>query len=117
MSTWDVAIFAEDDNVDFLDELGELSSAEVVEAVRDACLLVLKQDKVSETERLNGLAAATLAAIWAGAPYSAGDVADSYPYVRELIGEGDEELNAAAAGVLETVEDDEDVDAFTEALS
>lgn len=117
MSAWDVAIFNEDDNIDFLDELNELDDDEVLEAVRDACLLVLKQPHVSEVERLNGLAAATIAAIWAGAPFSAGDVADTYPYIRELIGSGDEALNEAAAGVLETVEDDEDVDAFTEALS
>ena len=43
MSTWDVAIFNEDDNVDFLDELTDLDDDDIVEAVRDACLLVLKQ--------------------------------------------------------------------------
>ncbi|SMG25534.1 protein of unknown function [Corynebacterium pollutisoli] len=117
MSTWDVAIFNEDDNIDFLDELNDLDEDDVVEAVRDACLLVLKQPNVSEVERLNGLAAATIAAIWAGAPFSAGDVADSHPFIRELIGSGDEALNEAAAELLESVEADEDVDAFTEALS
>ena len=117
MSTWDVAIFNEDDNIDFLDELNDLDEDDVVEAVRDACLLVLKQPTVSEVERLNGLAAATIAAIWAGAPFSAGDVADSHPFIRELIGSGDEALNEAAAELLESVEADEDVEAFTEALS
>lgn len=117
MSTWDVAIFSEDDNIDFLDELNDLDDDDIIEAVRDACLLVSKQPKVSEVERLNGLAAATIAAIWAGAPFSAGDVADSYPYIRALIGSGDEALNAAAAELLESVGEDEDVEAFTEALS
>lgn len=117
MSTWDVAIFDEDDNIDFLDELNDLDEDDVLEAVRDACLLVLRQPKVSEVERLNGLAAATIAAIWAGAPFSAGDVADSYPFIRELTGSGDEALNEAAAELLESVEADEDVEAFTEALS
>ncbi|QGU03917.1 DUF4259 domain-containing protein [Corynebacterium comes] len=117
MTTWDVSIFGEDDNIDFLDELNDLDHDDIIEAVRDACLLVLKQPKVSETERLNGLAAATIAAIWAGAPFSAGDVADSYPFIRELIGSGDEVLNEAATEVLESVQEDDDVDAFTEALS
>lgn len=116
MSAWDVAIFAEDDNVEFLDELVELESSEVVEAARDACLLALNQDTVSEEERLNGLAAATLAAIWAGAPFSSGEVADAYPFIRELIGTTDEGLQVAATQMLETVEEDEDVEAFIEAL-
>ncbi len=117
MSAWDVAIFNEDDNIDFLDELSDLDDDEIVEAVRDACLLVLRQPNVNEVERLNGLAAATIAAIWAGAPFSAGDVADTYPYIRELIGTGDESLHEAAAELLESVENDEDVEVFTEALS
>ena len=104
MSAWD-------------DELSDLDDDEIVEAVRDACLLVLRQSNVNEVERLNGLAAATIAAIWAGAPFSAGDVADTYPYIRELIGTGDESLHEAAAELLESVEDDEDVEVFTEALS
>lgn len=117
MSAWDVAIFNEDDNIDFLDELSDLDDDEIVEAVRDACLLVLRQPNVNEVERLNGLAAATIAAIWAGAPFSAGDVADSYPFIRALIGSGDEALHESAAELLETVQDEEDVEAFTEALS
>ncbi|RNE48752.1 DUF4259 domain-containing protein [Corynebacterium alimapuense] len=117
MRTWDVAIFAEEDNLDFLDELNELDPEEVVEAVQDACLLVLKQATVTETERLNGLAAATIAAIWAGAPYSAAQVADEHPFIRELIGSGDEDLNATAAELLESVEEHEDVEVFSEALA
>lgn len=117
MSSWDIAILGEEDNIDFLDELSELENDEILEAVRDACLLVLKQPNVTEVERLNGLAAATIAAIWAGAPFSAGDVADSYPFIRALTGSGDEALNAAASELLETVEEDEDVEAFTEALA
>ena len=44
-------------------------------------------------------------------------MADSHPFIRELIGSGDEALNEAAAELLESVEADEDVEAFTEALS
>lgn len=117
MSTWDVAIFAEDVNEEFLDELNELDEEEIVEAVQDACLLVLRQPHVSDEERRNALAAATIAAIWAGAPFSAGDVADSHPFIRRLIGSGPEGLNEAAAELLESVETDEDLEPFLEALS
>lgn len=117
MSAWDVTIFAEDVNEEFLDELNELDPDEVVEAVQDACLLVLKQPHVSDGERRNALAAATVAAIWAGAPFTAGDVAEAHPFIRELLGQGTEELNEAAAEVLESVETDEDLEPFLEALA
>lgn len=117
MSTWDASIFAEEANVDFLDDLAELDDDDIVEAIRDACLLVVKQPGASEEDRQNGLAAATIAAIWAGAPFSAGEVAESYPYIRALVGSSDEELNAAAAELLEGVDTDADLDQFTEALT
>lgn len=118
MSAWDQVIFSEDVNVDFLDELSELDDEDIVEAVRDACLLAQRQaESASEDDRRNGLAAATIAAIWAGAPFTAGDVAAQYPFIRELVGEGDEELNATAAELLESEETDEDIDQFIEALS
>ncbi|MDR7328694.1 DUF4259 domain-containing protein [Corynebacterium guangdongense] len=118
MSAWDQVIFSEDVNVDFLDELNDLDDDDIVEAVRDACLLAVRQaDSASEDERRNGLAAATIAAIWAGAPFTAGDVASAYPFIRGLAGSGDEELNATAAELLEAEETDEDVDQFIEALS
>lgn len=117
MSTWDASIFNEEANVEFLDDLTELDDEDIVEAIRDACLLVVKQPGASEVDRLNGLAAATIAAIWAGAPFSAGEVAESYPFIRALVGSGDEELNAAAAELLESTETDADLDQFTEALT
>lgn len=118
MSSWDQVIFDEDVNVEFLDELSELDDDDIVMTVRDACLLAVRQaDSASEDERRNGLAAATIAAIWAGAPFSAGDVAENYPFIRELIGSGDEALSEAAAELLESEETDEDVDQFIEALS
>lgn len=117
MSTWDEDVFQRDANVDFLDELASLEDDEVVEAVRDAVVLASAGQAASEDEQENGLAAATIAAIWAGAPFSAGDVVSSYPFIRGLAGSGDEELNEQALSLLEAVEDDYDLEAFLEALS
>ena len=79
MTTWDEQIFTIDTNADFLDEISDLDTDEIVEAVRDAVLLAANGDSASEDEILNGQAAATIAAIWSGAPFSAGDVAEAYP--------------------------------------
>lgn len=117
MSTWDTAIFSEDTNVDFLDELAGLDADERIDAVRDACLLAADSDHASEDELLNGQAAATVAAIWSGAPFSAGDIADAYPFLRGTEAELDEKLVDAAVSILENVETEEDVDQFLEALA
>lgn len=117
MSTWDSEIFAEETNVDFLDELVDLDDDEIVEAVTDACLLAATQEKSTDDELLNGQAAATIAAIWAGAPFAAGEVAQQYPYIRGLMGEVNEKLAEAAVIVLESVETDFDIDQFLEALA
>lgn len=117
MGAWDVAIFEEEVNVDFLEELSELDDDAIVQAVEDAVLLANKQDNVAEDERRNGLAAATIAAIWAGAPFSAGEVADTHPFLRRLIGAGSEKLTEAASELLESAETEEDLDAYLEALT
>lgn len=117
MSTWDTAIFSEEVNADFLDELASLDTDDVVDAVRDACLLAADSSSASEEEILNGQAAATVAAIWAGAPFSAGDIADSYPFLRAHSVELSEKLVDAAVAVLEEVDTEHDVDQFLEALS
>lgn len=118
MSTWDAKILTDDVNEEFLDDLVDLDDEEIVTAIRDACLLVRNQPGVSKEDEINSLAAATIAAIWAGAPFSAGEVAENYPFIRDLVGEGDEELREAAAELLEEVGgDDPDVDQFIEALS
>lgn len=116
MSTWDTEIFSDDTNVDFLDELARLDEDEIVEAVRDACLLGA-EDSASEEELLNGQAAATVAAIWAGAPFSAGEIAETYSFLRGTSAELDEKLIDAAVSILEGVDAEEDVDQFLEALS
>ncbi|AWB83542.1 DUF4259 domain-containing protein [Corynebacterium liangguodongii] len=121
MSTWDRFILTEEANVDFLDDLNDLEPEEAVQAVRDAVLLAAGETTPTGEELANGRAAATIAAMWAGAPFSAGDVVDSYPFIREVDAEVDEKLAEAAAGLLEAVEGDDedfaDIDQFIEALS
>lgn len=108
---------SEDVNVDFLDELANLDDEDIVEAVSDACALATSGDAISADEERNAQAAATIAAIWAGAPFSAGEVVSSYPFIRGLAGSGDEALNEHALEILEAVEEDYDLEAFIEALS
>ncbi|MEJ4099675.1 DUF4259 domain-containing protein [Corynebacterium mastitidis] len=117
MGAWDIAIFAEEANEDFLDELNDLDGHEVVAAIRDACALASANADATEEERLNGLAAATVAAIWAGAPFSAAEAADAHPFLRDLIGSGDEELREAASALLEEADTQEDLEVYLEALS
>ena len=123
MSTWDQEIFSAEANADFLDELAQLAPEEILEAVSDAVLLAAGGNSASEEEILNGQAAATIAAIWAGAPFSAGEIAESYPFIRSNPGEVSEQLNESAVTVLEKVsadadaDSDTDIDQFIEALS
>ncbi|AKK02530.1 DUF4259 domain-containing protein [Corynebacterium epidermidicanis] len=117
MGAWDVAIFTDELNSDFLDDLTALDAEDIVEAVEDAVNLVAKQDHVSDEEKANGLLAATIAAIWAGAPFTAGEIAENYPFVRELIGEGSAGLRETAATVLEDADTEEDLEVYLEALA
>lgn len=119
MSSWDQKIFSNDDNIDFLDEIADLDEEDILEAVRDAVLLAADQYSASDEERTNGLAAATITAIWAGAPFSAGEIAERFPFIRGNSGELDEQLIESAAELLEAVgdEEDEDVEQFLEALA
>ncbi|QYH20149.1 DUF4259 domain-containing protein [Corynebacterium aquatimens] len=119
MSTWETEIFSAEENADFLDDLAELEPEEILEAVRDAVLLASDGASPSEEERLNGLAAATIAAIWSGAPFSAGEIAETYPFIRSNPGDISEKLAEAAVSVLENADanGDTDVDQFIEALS
>lgn len=117
MSTWDEDIFTTDLNVDFLEEMANLDEEGVIRAVEDACEVAHSKPNLSKEEEQNAQAAATIAAIWAGAPFSAGDVVEDYPYIRELVGSGSETLTENALEVLENVEEEYDLEAFIEALS
>lgn len=120
MSTWDQEIFSDESNVDFLDELVDLEPEEVLEAVHDAVLLAAG-DAPSDEELANGRAAATMAAIWAGAPFSAGEAAEAYPFIRSNSGDISDQLAESAVAVLEAAaedaDSDTDIDQFIEALS
>ncbi|MBG6123153.1 DUF4259 domain-containing protein [Corynebacterium aquatimens] len=119
MSMWDSEILGDEGNVDFLDDLAELDSEDLVEAIQDACLLAADPDSASEEEILNGRAAATIVAIWEGAPFSASDIIATYPFIRSAGVELDDKLTEAAVKVLEAIDTEEtesDVDQFLEAL-
>ena len=117
MSSWDEDIFTDEANVEFLDELSALEDEEIVAAVDDACALAVSGEDQTEEEQRNALAAATIAAIWAGAPFSAGETADTYPFLRTAAADVDEKLVEAAVAILEDVDSEQDVDQFIEALS
>ncbi|MDU0478866.1 DUF4259 domain-containing protein [Staphylococcus chromogenes] len=117
MGAWDVAIFTDELNADFLDDITALDSEDIVEAIEDAVNLVANQSEVSDEEYANGLLAATIAAIWAGAPFTAGEIAENYPFVRELIGEGSDALRETASGILEEADTEEDLEVYLEALA
>ncbi|ERS61448.1 hypothetical protein HMPREF1261_01127 [Corynebacterium sp. KPL1818] len=126
MSSWDEEIFSTDLNVDFLDELANLDEEGVIRAVQDACEVARSKDDITEEEQLNAHAAATIAAIWAGAPFSASETVEDYPYIRDLVGTPyirdlvgtvDDTLTENALEILDTVEEDYDVEPFIEALS
>lgn len=114
--SWDEAIFTDENNQDFLDELVDLDDEDVVESVREACLLAAGNN-ANNVEISNGYAAATIAAIWSGAPFFAGEIVSAYPFVRELVGSSDEQLTEAAAELLGELDVDFDLDPFLEALS
>lgn len=117
MGAWDITIFSDEANVDFLEEIEGLEPEDIVEAIEDAVALVASQKAVNEEETSNGLLAATIAAIWAGAPFSAGEIAENYPFVRELAGSGSELLREQAAAILEEVDTEEDLEVYLEALN
>ena len=117
MGTWDVYIFTSEDNVDFLDDLNSLEEDDVIEAIHDAIMLATGDNQATEEEQQNALAAATIAAIWAGAPFTAGDVVSNYPYIRDLVGYSAETLNEKATELLEEVEEEYDLEPFLEALA
>ncbi|MFC6318399.1 DUF4259 domain-containing protein [Corynebacterium gerontici] len=116
MSGWEDAIFGIDNNIDLLDELADLDASSIVAEVSDLVTIATKQGAEGD-EQDNALLAATLLAIWAGAPFSDSELAQDYPFILSLRGKGDEDTREAAAALLEAVESDEDLDPYIEALS
>ena len=117
MEPWDLMIFSEDASQDFFDDLADMDGDEIVEAISDACALVTRDPNITDDDLLVGRAAATIAAIWAGAPYTAGEIVEDYPFIRDLIGRGGEQMITDACTILEAVEVEADLDSFIEALS
>lgn len=104
MSTWDSVIFNEDVVLELFEEVEALEGDERADVLLDACKLAV--GGAEEDEVRAGLGAATVAAIWCGAPYSAGDIVTDNPFIREGIGDCPEELREAAAEVFdEHIED------------
>ncbi|QFQ02956.1 hypothetical protein CUROG_08040 [Corynebacterium urogenitale] len=101
MSNWDEYIFHDDDNIEFFDELIDLEPADLFEALEDAVTLALRHSEPGDVEYLNGLCAASVAAIWCGAPFSSASVADEHPFVREYIGQCSDKLQEQSSLLLD----------------
>ena len=101
MSNWDEYIFHDDDNIEFFDELIDLEPTDLFEALEDAVTLALRHSEPGDVEYLNGLCAASVAAIWCGAPFSSASVADEHPFVREYIGQCSDKLQEQSSLLLD----------------
>ena len=75
MSTWDSIIFSSDAVTDLLEEVSVLEDDDLSGALLDACRLAAGD--ADDDEARAGLGAATVAAIWSGAPFSAGQLSTS----------------------------------------
>ncbi|MGO1948599.1 MAG: DUF4259 domain-containing protein [Mycobacteriaceae bacterium] len=127
MSTWDDTVFAEESNAEFLDDCDDLEGEDLVQALTDASTLALNTEGAGtgsgNPDLDNGLCAATVAAIWSGAPFTAATTADEHPFIRERIGQCPDTLQEAALQLLdreleEAGEDAPDgLETFVEALS
>lgn len=101
MSNWDEFIFHDEDNTEFLDEFVDLDREELVEALENAVTLAMHHAQPGDVEYTNGLCAATVAAIWCGAPFSSAVVADEHPFVRDMIGNCPDSLQERASLLLD----------------
>ncbi|AGP31391.1 DUF4259 domain-containing protein [Corynebacterium terpenotabidum] len=123
MSTWDDTVFADENNVDFLVECDELDERDLVRALQDACTVALNHATPGDADHTTGLCAATVAAIWAGAPFTSAEVADDHPLIRSHIGACPDSFQEVALQVLDghldaTGEDAPDgLETYVEALS
>lgn len=122
MKTWDEEIFTHESNETFLADIDELDSEDLIEALQDACQLSVTPTATDE-EKLNGLAAATITAMWCGAPFTYSEVAEEYSFVRSHIGRCPEQLRDTAEEVFthfeqapETEEHSDEFAEFAEAL-
>ena len=121
MGAWDIEVLNADINEDFLDELSSLEGEDLVEGVVDAIMLVAKGNATSDEEESTGECAATIASIWAGAPYSASDAIDNYPFIvdpgYDIPEEEFEKMAEPAADILENADTELDLEGYIEVLS
>lgn len=123
MSTWDQYLFADESSADFLAECDDLEGRDLVQALQDACTVALNQAAPGEPDHTIGLCAATVAAIWSGAPFTAAEAADTHPLIRAHIGSCPDTLKEAALqlldGYLDAVGDGapDGLEIYVEALS
>lgn len=123
MSVWDEIIFHDEDNIEFLDELVDMEHEDIAEALEDAVTLALRHANSGEVEYTNGLCAASVAAIWCGAPFSSATIADEHPFVRQYIGNCPDSLQEQASTLLDKELDErgddapEGLETFSEALT
>ncbi|MDO4908639.1 MAG: DUF4259 domain-containing protein [Corynebacterium sp.] len=124
MTTWDIHIFNADENQDFLDDLANFYEDEnyedLVDTLVDICTLADSNGYANADEAANAACAATIAAIWAGAPFSAAEAVEDYPFIKGVGESPSDELIEHAGTVLEHVAEEEenyDLDVFLEALS
>ena len=128
MSSWDTTVFTDESNAEFLDECDDLEGADLVQVLVDATTIALNGERPDDGEDAdpdfaNGLCAATIGAIWAGAPFASASTADDHPYIREGIGQCPDALQEVALQLLdrELEEGPEDapdgLEPFVEALS
>lgn len=103
MSGWDEEIFADEAVVELLEELSSYDGEERQEAMEDACRLALNSGDPDEQRA--GLGAATVVAIWSGAPYTAAETVEEFPFIRKGIGAADDDLRELAAEVFAELSD------------
>ncbi|WP_462398327.1 DUF4259 domain-containing protein [Corynebacterium falsenii] len=101
VSTWDEKIFGDEDNQEFLDELIDLDHREVEGALEDAVNIALLHADQGSSDYRVGLCAATVAAIWAGAPFSSASTADEHEFIRRYIGSLEPKLQELSLQLLD----------------
>lgn len=123
MTAWDVEIFSRELASEFLEDLAQREDlSDIADAIYDAVTVASAPGTVAAADEELGLAAATVVAIWAGAPLSDHELVENYPFLRRSqLGNYDEdaseELLERAGALLDAVDSDVDVDAFIEAVS
>lgn len=123
MSSWDETIFNDEISTDFLDECDDLDGLDLVQALQDACTVALNHSRPGDQDHRTGLCAATVAAIWSGAPFTSAEIADEHPLIRVRIGSCPDTLQEVALlfldGYLESLGDDapDGLETCVEALS